>query len=277
MKLTQIAAGVVIAMAASVAAADYVQIGFDENEYMLDEPAGVNTSSYNTAVNFGFSPIADSPLGISGSFSSRIYDASNQRGSDFTRQQLYVNYKWTAGDFTFSPKAGIRRNDKVSARDMEYRLYPNFGYKLSDSTSVHLNTFFNSIRSTPDTGSATKKFNYEVLAGVKHSLTSVDYVKFELFTEQTKNKETDVKGDRRQLRAAYGHNFGDVSAELFGRYDVKKESDDVDQGKETRIGLKANYIMNDDWSVSGVAWHNTDRDNDAEAKLVYSLFIKRSF
>ena len=297
MKLTHIATGIVIAMAASVASADYLKFGFDENEVYTGSDAATNV--YRPTIVFGVNPIANSPLKIEGYMRESVDDRSTSQDASNTRSQLKFSYAMDFGDYTFAPAIRLRRDAKDGSHDRELHLFANNSYKLSDAASVFLNLYVNNWTNKPADGSQQKKhLDYEVALGTKLALTSMNTFSVQVFTEQKKaksnNASAEVNNQDWELRASLSHKFNDaLSGNVFGRYTFKdqEESNGVtsDTAKDFRLGVGLKHAVNEDWSVSGNVFYqqehksfasgtNTaDQNKDASKKYVYSLWVTRSF
>ena len=292
MKISKIAAGVTLAVAASVASADYVKFGFDENEVKRSDS---ETNNYSPAIAFGFQPVEGSPLKIAGYLRETFDDKSSGQKASNTRTQLKFSYKITSGDYTFAPAIRFRRDGKKESHEREIHLFANNSYKLNDSSSVFLNLYLNNWTDykADNAGTKIKHFDYEVALGMNYALTSANDLNVQLFTEQAKTKgDAGKKTADWEVRAAVGHKFDDaLSGNVFGRYtfkDTDNSATDTDKksAKDWRLGAGLEYALDQDWTVSGEIFYtqdyktygaNAEADKKKSKEYVYSLWITRSF
>lgn len=311
MRLSKIAIGVVLSVAAlsSAHAANYIDIGFEENEIRTSEVDGENGNFYQTYMGFGFTPLEASPFQVIGSMSSLRADASvNRDGWDRVRTQLYVAYKWQIGDLTFAPMAGIRHHTystNGNKSDTEIRFFPGLNYKVSDSTDVFFNGYLATIptKNEDRSGATTDYKNYtdykhELELGVKYKLSENQYVKVGAFSEIDTfedKKANDYEAlNQLMLRLAYGGNITDsLFVEGIARFDIHRDKEYVGletrDEKRNRYGINFGYTLDQDWRIHGMVYYQTednkahdnngymiDADNTND-KIVYSLMIRRNF
>ena len=309
MRFSKIAIGVVLSIAAfSSYAANYIDIGFEENEIRTSEDDGQNGNFYQTYMGFGFTPLETLPFQVIGSISSlQADDPSNRDSWDRVRKQLYVAYKWQIGDFTFAPMAGVRHHTYSDGdrRDTEVRFFPNLNYKVSDSTDVYLGGYVSTIPTqNKDRSGATEDYkNYtdykhELELGVKYKLSSNQYFKVGAFSEidTFEDKAPDAYEGLNQLmlRLAYGGNITDsLFVEGIARFDIQRDKEfvglDTRDEKRNRYGVNFGYTLDQDWKVHGMVYYQTEDNkahdgngnvidaDDTSDKIVYSLMIRRSF
>ena len=311
MKFSKIAMSVILSVAAmsSAQAANYVDLGFEENEVKTTDAEGQNGNFYQTYIGFGFSPIEASPFSISGSMSDLRADAtSNRTNWDRVRKQLYVGYKWQMNDLTFSPLAGIRTHTyAVSGEktDTEIRFFPNLNYKVSDNTNVFLGGYTSLIPTrNVDRSGATAEYKsytdykHELEIGLSHKLSAGQYVKATVFSEIDTfedKKAGDYEGlNQVMLRFAYGRQITDaLFLEGIARFDVQRDKEYVGLAtrdeKRNRYGVNFGYTLDQDWKVHGMVYYQTEDNKghdgngnvvnaeDNNDKIVYSLMLRRSF
>ena len=305
MKFTKLAMGIALAMAASTSfAANYIDVGVEENEITTDDAPGQNGSFYQTYVAFNFEPIKGSPLHIMGTMSNLQADASKNRESmNRLRRQLYVGYKWNFGNLTFSPMAGIRHHTydwDGKKRDTEIRFFPSLNYRLSDSTDLVFGGYTSTIPTRVQDRSGTttdyKAYNdykHELEAGVKQKLSWGDYVKDGVFNELDKFEDvTTGKKEMNQwmIRLAYGRQVTDsLFLEGLARFDVQRDNEFANgvtlDEKRNRYGVNFNYRLNQDWNIHGMAYYQTEDNKNMDGsdkantndKISYSLQVRRSF
>ena len=291
MKLTQIAAGVAIAMAASVASADYVSIGFDENEIYKD----TDRNNYAPSVQFGFSPLADSPLMITGHFRENLDDASDERHASDNRQQIGVSYSLSSGDFTVAPDVAVRREGTEDDNKVSYRFTLNNAYQVNEDLRAYLNFFTFTRKAIAKEQTASKKYSaLETTLGANYALTSTNNLDVYLFNAKEKDKAISAEYNFWRVGTSLSHKFNDaLSGNVFARYTFKendkKAGVTTDTGKDWRLGVGLNYAINEDWSIGGNAFYTQDyktydtgsktaeQNKEDSKKYVYSLWFTRSF
>lgn len=309
MKFTKIAMGIALAMAASTSfAANYIDVGVEENEITMDDAPGKNGDFYQTYIGFNFEPIDGSPLHIMGTMSNLQADASaNREGWNRLRRQLYVGYKWNYGNLTFAPMAGIRHHTydwDAKKRDTEVRFFPGLNYKVSDTTDIFFGGYTSIIptRNVDRSGDTSeyKKYNdykHELEVGVKQKLSWGDYFKVGVFNELDTFEDVTTgkkEMDQWMLRLAYG---SQVTESLFlegiARFDIQRDNEyATDTGtytqdeKRNRYGVNFNYKLDQLWNIHGMAYYQTEDNKDQKTgadkdytgeKFVYSLMVRRSF
>ncbi|KEI73302.1 hypothetical protein [Endozoicomonas elysicola] len=307
MKFTKLAMGIALAMAASTSfAANYIDVGVEENEITMDDAPGQNGDFYQTYVGFNFEPIEGSPFHIMGTMSNLQADASkNREGWNRLRRQLYVGYKWNFGNLTFAPMAGIRHHTydhEAKRRDTEVRFFPGLNYKVSDTTDIFFGGYTSLIptRNVDRSGETSDykeytDYKHELEVGVKQKLSWGDYFKVGVFNELDTFEDRIGAGktemDQWMIRLAYGSQVTDaLFLEGIARFDVQRDNEYADgivrDEKRNRYGVNFNYKLDQDWNIHGMAYYQTEDNKDrltgADAqytneKFVYSLMVRRSF
>ena len=219
-----------------------------------------------------------------------------------------LGYNWTSGNLTLKPKIGVRQEVYNNQKKLsEIRIFPQFNYKLFDSTSVYLSGFVAPVpkkdfdRSLASSGElkSYNDYKHELELGVGHQLSSDKTINVSFYNEYNQTNDLEKAVDpldgaeevrnEWQLRLSYKQSFDGFSIRPWARIDLYRKKQNINglkkDDKRHRVGFDTTYSLNKDYSMitrlyvqkenQEAGW--TGESADSKYRYYMKLALRRSF
>ncbi len=242
------------------------------------------------------------PYYMEANYSFRYHD-KNRGGTDEKakdkrqRYELYVGgYSLTNGNFAFAPKVGVRHEEfsnQVDGRAERsvFRFYPNMSYKIDETNALSLGGFIATISDkrtgkgrNGDVDSYDKRqsdylheleFAHTYRLNDRQTFTTSIYNEYESNQYQGTNEIWELR-----FKFNYALVNGKTKVSPFVRLPINRESREVQKDgtretvdtDRTRVGVSASHQVNEDWTMLGETWYQTQTKEDGPSKD--TVFLK---
>lgn len=303
-KLTLLACSAISLLAiTNVAMAGSFQIGSEFRDF--NEPYKADSFQMHY-VSFALNPVEGSPLSVNGKMDYRHMDLPATRSANNrTRSTLAIGYRWQFGQFTWSPKIGLRHQTAGSnGYSMEFRFYPGLRYSFNETTSLSFAGWLAPVKTSgrirdqdadPDQRTSYTDYAHELELNLGHSLSPTQRVVLGLYHEAARKEYesrafSSKRGDALQFRLSYRHRLNNLILEPYTRIDLtQNQTDGVGNErhqKRKRLGLRSEYKLTNQLSIlpeiyyqvaDVKTWNNDDAKDPEKNYMYYGLSFKYNF